>query len=51
MRDMPKVIYLQVEDQISDFTDLGECTWSVDRINKSDIAYILKEKEDAEENN
>ena len=42
LKDMPKVVYLQVEDQISSFTDLGECTWCVDKINKSDIAYVLK---------
>ena len=42
LKDMPKKIYLQIEDKISNFTDLGECTWCVDKINESDIAYVLK---------
>ena len=38
---MPKVIYIQIEDYLSEFDELGECTWCVDRINNSDIEYKL----------
>ena len=40
-KDMPKTIYIQIEDHIGEFSDLGECTWCVDKINDSDIEYRL----------
>ena len=41
IKDMPKKIYLQIEDEISRFTSLGECTWCTDNINSSDFEYHL----------
>ena len=43
-KDMPKKIYIQVEDSIGEFGDLGEATWCVDKINDSDIEYRLVER-------
>ena len=49
MKNIPKVIYLQVfEDGEScdDFNELvsGAVSWCSDRINKSDIRYVLDKK-------
>ena len=49
---MPKIIYLQVEDNISEFDEIGEMTWCVDKINDSDIKYVLESvKKDIYETN
>lgn len=45
MKNIPKKIYLQVDPENvkpEDFNELHEVTWSVDRINKNDIEYVLK---------
>ena len=53
MKNIPKRIYLQVEDEtfgdlkeLEDFVELGEVTWCDERINKTDIEYkrIIKNK-------
>ena len=49
LKDMPNIIYLQIQDEISEFDDLGECTWCVDKINDSDIKYILEVVENNDE--
>ncbi len=44
MKNTPKEIYLQIgtdRDLVDDFKELHEVTWSEDRINKSDIKFIL----------
>jgi len=41
LKDMPKKIYLQIEDGVGEFTSLGECTWCTDNINSSDMEYRL----------
>ena len=43
-KDMPKLIYLQIEDGVGEFDELGEATWCVDKINDSDIEYMLVDK-------
>ena len=40
-KDMPKKIYIQIEDHLGEFDELGEATWCVDKINDSDIEYVL----------
>ena len=49
MKGIPKRIFLQIGEDISpkdniDFKELGEVTWCLDKINKTDIEYILKTK-------
>ena len=46
LKNTPKKIYLQVEGEgiENDFKKLRGITWSIDRINKSDIVYYLKAK-------
>ena len=43
--EMPKEIYIQIEDDLGDLIDengdLGACTWCVDKINDTDVKYIL----------
>lgn len=44
MKNVPKTIFLQVgdlEDSNIDFAELGDVTWSAERIYKTDIEYIL----------
>ena len=44
---MPEIIYLQIEDDLGSLAEpdnFGQCTWCVDKINNSDIKYILYEK-------
>ena len=41
---MPKEIYIQIEDDLGsliDDDDLGACTWCVDKINDTDVRYVL----------
>ena len=42
---MPRVIYIQIEDDLGDLItesgDIGQCTWCVNKINDSDVRYIL----------
>ena len=45
MKNLPKRIFLQVGDLEGsniDFAELGDVTWSADRIFGTDIEYILK---------
>ncbi len=49
MKNIPKVIYLQTgltkeESKDCDFNELEEVTWCADRINKTDIKYVLEDK-------
>ncbi len=44
MKNIPKVIYLQVDpedEEPDDFKELDEVTWCSDWINKSDIKYMI----------
>jgi len=41
MKNIPQRIYLQVEGAEDDFNELAEVTWCADRINASDIEYVL----------
>lgn len=44
MKNIPQEIYLQIgteRDLVEDFKELREVTWSEDRINKSDINFVL----------
>jgi hypothetical protein len=51
MKNIPQKIYLQIGEDVSikendsDFNDLVGVSWCVDKINKTDIEYILKSKE------
>lgn len=45
MKDIPKIIYLNVGCDISDvkdFSELEEVTWNKERVNADDIPYQLK---------
>ncbi len=45
MKNVPKKIYLQTgidDDMEEDFNNLREVTWCKDRVNKSDICYVMK---------
>ena len=45
MKNIPKRIFLNVgdlEDSNIDFAELHDVTWSAERINDTDIEYILK---------
>ena len=47
MKNLPKRIFLQIDpenEKPEDFKELSEVTWCEDRINDSDIEYILKPK-------
>lgn len=45
---MPKTIYLQVEDHYGDSLEIEDgMTWCWERINESDVAYVLESKRDA----
>lgn len=44
MKNLPKKIYLNIGDGVpddTDFCDLSEVTWSEERINDSDIEYVI----------
>ena len=41
IKNIPKKIYLQVEDKVGNFDDIAEVTWCTDKINKTDIEYSL----------
>jgi hypothetical protein len=48
MKNLPKKIYLQVDpenecDENTDFNSLAGVSWCEERINDSDIEYVLKE--------
>ena len=44
--DMPKIIYLQIDDDSFDGIERAEeATWCVDRINDSDIEYMMVDKD------
>jgi hypothetical protein len=45
MKNVPETIYLQVGDDEDDFNEAqlcGEITWCCDKINDTDIEYVLK---------
>ena len=45
IRNLPKKIYLQIDpenEKPEDFKELREVTWCEDRINDSDIEYVIK---------
>ena len=48
MKDIPKKIYLQVSDEnntyCESFKELFGVTWHSERINESDVEYILNVK-------
>lgn len=46
MKNLPQRIFLQVGDvdKDTDFSELSDITWCVDRINDSDIEYRLVKK-------
>ena len=43
MKNIPKVIYLNFEERGEDFKDHAEITWSEERINDSDIRFVLSD--------
>lgn len=49
MRNLPLKIYIQIGDEVNikdnvDFNELAGVSWSSERINKTDIEYVLKSK-------
>lgn len=51
MKNIPKLIYLQIGEDVSikendsDFNDLAGISWCADKINNTDIEYVLKSEE------
>lgn len=51
MKNIPQRIYLQIGEDVSvkendsDFNDLAGVSWCADKINKTDIEYVLKSEE------
>lgn len=51
MKNIPQKIYLQIGEDVSikendsDFNDLAGVSWCADKINKTDIEYVLKSEE------
>lgn len=47
MKNVPKRIYLQITDthESDDFNDHDDITWCVDRINDTDISYIVESED------
>jgi hypothetical protein len=51
MKNIPQKIYLQIGEDVSvkendsDFNDLAGVSWCADKINNTDIEYILKSEE------
>ena len=43
MKNIPKVIYLNFEERGEDFKEHAEITWSEERINDSDIRFVLSD--------
>lgn len=46
MKNIPKKFYLQIEEDgetPEDFKELSDVTWCEDRINDSDLEYILND--------
>lgn len=43
MKNIPKVIYLNLEERGEDFKDHTEITWSEERINDSDVRFVLSD--------
>jgi hypothetical protein len=41
MKNIPKEIFLQVEERTEDFKDHSEVTWCSDKQNETDIRYAL----------
>lgn len=44
IKNLPKAIYLQVQDEFSNDFNEFYTTWCVDKINKGDIKYVLPKK-------
>jgi len=49
MKNIPKKIFLQIGEDVDkkdniDFNELAGVTWCVEKINKTDLEYVLKEK-------
>lgn len=46
MKNAPNKIYLQVGEgnEVEDFNDLCEVTWSINRVYDSDLEYVLSEE-------
>lgn len=48
MKNTPKEIFIQVDsdgERPEDFKELYEVTWCADRINKTDVRYVLATSE------
>lgn len=43
MKNTPKEIYLNFEERWEDFKDHSQITWSEERINDSDIRFVLSD--------
>jgi len=45
MKNLPKEIYLQIEPEMpEDFNELYGVTWCNEKINKTDIRYIIDKR-------
>ena len=44
MKNLPKKIYLQIDDSVdtNDFKDLSEVSWSDKKLNKRDVEYTIQ---------
>jgi len=47
--EKPKTIYLQIENASESVKQVGDYTWSQNRIFKSDLKYVLVERSKAKE--
>ena len=46
MKNIPKVIYLNLEEKGEDFKDHSQITWSEERINDNDIQFVLSDQQE-----